>query len=97
MTLIKEEVKREKENYLKEVKRLLINIDMVNGFVKEGALANTSLQRIIPHNIELAKGLLDQEGTAVFFIRDAHLKDAEEFKNFPPHCIIGTEESELFG
>ena len=97
MTLIKEEVKREKEEYLKEVKRLLINIDMVNGFVKEGALASTSLQRIIPHNIELAKGLLNQEGTAVFFIRDAHMNSAPEFKNFSPHCIFGTEECELFG
>ena len=80
---------------LKKIKRLLIIIDMVNGFVKEGALAAPSIKKIIPHNIELIEEFINDDDSAVFFIRDAHTDNAVEFKVFGKHCLKGTKESEL--
>ena len=89
---------RVKENdikYLKDAKELLINIDMVNGFVKEGVLAAPSIMRIVPRQIELLEEGLKREDTGIIFIRDSHSVDAEEFKTYPVHCVEGTYESEL--
>ena len=80
------------EDY-KKVKNLLIVIDMVNGFVREGALAAPSIARIIPHNVEMIQKFLKDSESAVIFIRDSHTPDAVEFKTFLPHCISGTEET----
>ena len=81
--------------YLKNVKDLLITIDMVNGFVKKGTLAAKSIERIVPRQIELLNEALDRDDTGIIFIRDSHTKDAIEFKNYPPHCLKGDIESEL--
>ena len=89
---------RVKENdikYLKDAKELLINIDMVNGFVKEGVLAAPSIMRIVPRQIELLEEGLKREDTGIIFIRDSHSVDAEEFNTYPVHCVKGTYESEL--
>lgn len=79
---------------LEELRSLLIIVDMVNGFVKEGALADPNIQKIIPRQLELLKQYLNKD-SAVVFIKDTHEKESSEFKNFPPHCIKGTEEAEL--
>lgn len=88
-------IKREKIEKLKEIKRLLIIIDMVNGFVKEGPLATPSIERIVPHNKELIEEFINDKDSCVFFVRDSHNKDAIEFNTFPPHCIEDSIESEL--
>ena len=88
-----ENEKRKEE--LKEIKRLLINIDMVNGFVKEGALASPSIQRIVPENVARVREFINSKEGAVAFIRDAHTKNAVEFNTFAPHCLKGSLESEL--
>ena len=79
---------------LEELRSLLIIVDMVNGFVKEGALADPNIQKIIPRQLELLKQYLNEK-SAVVFIKDTHEKESSEFKNFPPHCIKETEEAEL--
>ena len=88
-------VNREKIEELKDIKRLLIIIDMINGFVKEGSLAAQSIERIIPHNKELIEEFIKDKDSCVFFIRDSHSKDAVEFNTFPAHCIENSTESEL--
>jgi nicotinamidase-related amidase len=30
----------------------------------------------------------------VAFVQDAHPEDAEEFRAYPPHCVLGTPEAE---
>ena len=80
---------------LEELRSLLIIVDMVNGFVKEGALADPNIQKIIPRQLELLKQYLNEK-SAVVFIKDTHEKESSEFKNFPPHCIKGTEEGLRF-
>lgn len=79
---------------LKKVKELLIVVDMVNGFVREGALADTKIANIIPEQVRLIEQFLNNN-QAVMFIKDCHEIDSVEFNTFPPHCIKGTEEAQL--
>ena len=80
---------------LRKIKRLLIVVDMINGFVRKGALAHEEIAEIIPENIKLVKRFLDDSESTVCMVRDSHTKDAAEFKTFPEHCLAGTYESEL--
>jgi len=75
-------------------KRLLVIVDMVNGFVEAGALADPSIQRIMPKIIETMKEFLAAKEPVLAFL-DAHQSDAIEFQTFPVHCLDGTRESEL--
>ncbi len=76
------------------MKNLLVVVDMVNGFVKEGALADRRIEKIIPAiqaKIEMAK----KNGDMIIDFRDSHTPSDEELKFYPPHCLKGTVESEL--
>lgn len=88
-------IREKKIEELKKIKKLLIVIDMVNGFVKEGPLAAASIQRIIPENKRLVEEFIESDDSAVAFIRDSHTKDAVEFNVFGAHCLEGSIESEL--
>lgn len=88
-------IREKKIEELKKIKKLLIVIDMVNGFVKEGALAAPSIQRILPENKRLVEAFIDREDHAVAFIRDSHTPNAVEFQTFGPHCLADTVESLL--
>ncbi len=83
-----------KEVKLEVVKRGLIIVDMVNGFVKEGALADPTIKEIIDENVRLAKEFMESEDPVMAF-RDAHTAESTEFDSFPPHCLEGSAESEL--
>ncbi len=80
---------------LRRVKELLITIDMVNGFVKEGPLAAPSIMRVVPRQIELLEEASKDDKTGIVFVRDSHPIDAVEFKTYGPHCIEGTKETEV--
>ena len=73
-----------------EEEKILIVVDMINGFVEEGAMADKYISHIIP---EIEK--LIQENKEVIFIKDCHNKDCAEFKSYPEHCIKGTKEAEI--
>ena len=79
----------------KEIEELAINIDMINGFVKEGALAAPSIMRIVPRQIKLLEDYSKDNNKAIAFIKDEHSKNAVEFKTFGPHCIKGTKECDV--
>jgi len=76
------------------MKKLFVIIDMVNGFVNEGALADKKINKITPKIVELTKSAIKNSIPIIAF-KDTHTKNDEEFKVFPPHCIKGTLESEL--
>ena len=80
---------------LRGVRELLITIDMVNGFVKEGKLAAPSIMRIVPRQIESLEEASKDDKTGIVFVRDSHPIDAVEFKTYGPHCIKGTKETEV--
>lgn len=81
---------------LKMYKKVLIVVDMVNGFVREGALADKHIEG----TIETQKALIKQyqeEGQLIIFIKDTHTLDSVEHDRFGGalHCIEGTNEAEL--
>lgn len=75
---------------------MLIVVDMVNGFVREGALHDEAIARIIPRQIELIKEA-HAKGYLVVFVKDTHDEYAVEFRRFndEKHCVRGTKEAEL--
>jgi len=77
---------------LKEYKRMLIVVDMVKGFVDVGPMADKYIDTITPKIIKLIE---DFGNDAIAFIKDNHEANALEFKKFPAHCVIGTEEADL--
>lgn len=82
------------KNNIEIVKIGLIIVDMINGFVKEGVLADPSIGNIIEENVKIANYFLESNDPIIAF-RDVHSVNSEEFKSFPPHCIEGTSEVEL--
>ena len=79
---------------LEEYKKLLIVVDMVKGFVNVGPMADPTINNITPEIVKLVNDFIN-ENELVAFIKDNHEKDCLEFKKFPPHCVIGTEEADL--
>lgn len=80
---------------LENIEELLINVDMVNGFVKKGAMADPYIEHIIPEHIKLMKQMKEKQNGIIAIIKDSHKKDCREFKRYPIHCVEGTEEAEL--
>ncbi|MDO5439218.1 MAG: cysteine hydrolase [Erysipelotrichaceae bacterium] len=75
-----------------EIKRLLVIVDMVNGFIREGNMADPGIAGILP---AIRNCIESSHCDGLAFIRDCHPEDAAEFRKFPVHCIAGTSESEL--
>lgn len=76
------------------MKKLLLVIDMVNGFVKEGALADRQINNITPNIIKLIEEYINNNDD-IISIQEGHTQNSKEFENFPAHCILETEEAEL--
>ncbi len=77
-----------------ELEKLLVVVDMVNGFVKEGNMADQKIQSIIPEIKKLIDTLKNEE-EGIVFIKDTHKKECREFKRYPEHCVEGTKEAEV--
>ena len=80
----------------RDYKKGLIVVDMVNGFVREGMLADQKIADIIPRQIELIKKA-DKDDNLIVFIKDTHYPNSVEFERFgnQQHCLEGTYENEL--
>ena len=73
------------------MKKMVFVIDMINGFCKEGALADPNIMGIVP---ELHDFLEKYDGIKVQ-VRDCHDNNSLEFYEFPPHCVVDTKECEV--
>ena len=74
--------------------KVLYTIDMNNGFVNFGAMANPKYNDLVPEQERLIKKFIE-ENEYTTYILEGHDKDAREFQTYPAHCIFGTEEAEL--
>lgn len=72
------------------MKELLFVVDMVNGFVKEGAMHDEKIMKIV----EVIQQECESHPNRLF-IADTHEEDAIEFKSFPSHCVKNTHEAEI--
>ena len=84
----------EKIKRLKEYKRALYNIDMVQGFVNFGAMSNKDYNKLVPEQIKLMDDFVST-GDSVNMIGEGHSKDAQEFESYPEHCVLGTPEADF--
>lgn len=75
--------------------RILIIIDMLNGFCKKGALASPEFMQTIVPSIQTLLRREFVKNNRIIFLADSHKVNDEEFKIFPSHCISGTWESEV--
>lgn len=76
----------------KNLKKALIVVDMVNGFIREGNMKDLGIEKIIPENKRLAEDFI-KEDEGLIFIKDSHDENSVEFKKFPRHCVKGTSEA----
>lgn len=74
--------------------KVLYNIDMNNGFVNFGPMANPEYKKLVPEQIKMFDKILRENGQ-INFILENHDENATEFKTYPVHCIKGTKEAEL--
>jgi nicotinamidase-related amidase len=72
----------------------LVVIDVINGFITHGPLADPTIAQIIGPTVLAIEGAL-QRNEPVLAFRDAHEDQALEFEAYPPHCLKGTLESQL--
>lgn len=79
---------------MKKERNLLVVVDMVNGFINEGNLADKSINRITNNVVSLVEDAIQNNINIVAF-KDTHTEKDVEFNSFPPHCIKGTSECEL--
>lgn len=75
-------------------KTALVVVDMINGFVKEGALASSNALAINESVAKLAAAFLEKK-MSVAALADTHGADSPEFAAFPVHCLSGSAESSL--
>lgn len=66
-----------------------IIVDMINGFVREGALASNRAEMAIPAIEKLSK-LCDKNQIAKLAFADSHTNASPEFGAYPEHCLAGT-------
>lgn len=90
---LSEEVK-EKGITKKVFTKALFIVDMNNGFVNFGAMANNKYNELVPEQLKLIDKFRREE-QLVNFILEGHIEEAVEFLLYPKHCVLGTEEAEL--
>lgn len=83
----------ERKLNFEEVEKALYIIDMNNGFVNFGAMANPKYNDLVPEQIRMIRKIRSEKGI-VNFILEGHKEDSLEFQSYPKHCIIGTDEAE---
>ena len=74
--------------------RVLIVTDVQEGFTRLGNMASPECTAAIPRVVRLVEEELGA-GTPVIFTKDSHVENDAEFRMFPPHCIVGTDEHHL--
>ncbi len=88
---------QEKIQTLKNIKdytKALFIVDMNNGFVNFGNMANPEYNNLVPEQLRLINKFRTEE-QLVAFVLEAHQKGAVEFNSYPEHCIAGTDEALL--
>ncbi|MGN0637213.1 MAG: cysteine hydrolase family protein [Huintestinicola sp.] len=73
---------------------MAVFVDIINGFINEGAMASERVGDIISPNAKLLK-MCNDKGILTAAFADCHEEDAAEFASFPPHCVKDTRESEI--
>ena len=76
--------------------KALLVIDMLEDFIdEEGRLTTGPAGKKIVEFIQEKTDEFRKKGYPIIYICDNHEEDDREFDMFPPHCIAGTEGSQI--
>ena len=75
-------------------KTVFAAVDIINGFIREGAMHSEMIESIIEPSAKLL-AKCKQLGIAAVAFADCHGKGCAEFNSFPEHCVKGTSEPEI--
>jgi nicotinamidase/pyrazinamidase len=74
---------------------VVLVVDMLRGFLEPGCnLYHAESRDIIP-NVHRLVSQEFEAGSEILFVSDHHDPDDLEFRIFPVHCVIGTNETEV--
>lgn len=73
----------------------IFSADLINGFLREGALSSERIDAITGPVLTLVRHAWDYGIRDFVFLQDAHPADTPEFEAYPAHAIAGTRESEM--
>lgn len=69
--------------------------DIINGFLREGALSSERIDGITGPVLKLVQRAWGSGIRDFVFLQDTHPADSPEFEAYPAHAIAGTRESEM--
>lgn len=75
-------------------KTAIVSVDVVNGFCHKGNLSSPRIKKIIVPIVQLLDGCHKSGIRNFVFLQDTHDHKAAEFSTYPPHCEVGSEESD---
>lgn len=81
-------------NDLNNESTLLVIVDMVNGFTREGALKSSRVEEIIPEIARLSRKC-DVLGIKKLAFADCHTNASPEFNAYPVHCLADSSQGEI--
>lgn len=73
---------------------VLVMVDMINGFTREGMLKSPRVEAVIP-GIAGLSAACGVKGIPSIAFADTHTDASPEFTAYPPHCLEGSSEAEL--
>lgn len=79
---------------MQKYQKALIVVDMINGFVQTGPMADSSINHITAENERLIQMFL-ADNEKLILVKDSHSEDSAEFLTFPKHCLQDSAESEF--
>ena len=79
---------------LNKIEKMAVVVDMIDGFVKYGAMHDKEIANIIPNQIELLRKMQDEQ-SIIAIVKDTHEEKCKEFDSYPAHCVKGTGEENL--
>lgn len=86
--------RKSKKEVYENIRKALYMIDMNNGFVNFGNMANPKYNELVNEQLKLINKFR-KENQLVNFVLEGHTNDSIEFDSYPSHCVLGTKEAEL--
>lgn len=82
------------ETFMKTAETAILSVDMINGFCRQGSLASSRIEAIIPAIVSLMRNSWDLGLRDITLLQDCHTSDAKEFGAYAPHAICNSAEAE---
>jgi nicotinamidase-related amidase len=72
----------------------LMSVDLLVGFCSEGPLSSPRVGALVPRIADLFSRAHGAGVRQFLLTQDSHPADSPEFRQFGPHCIVGTRQAE---